>query len=51
MSKEMAKDKLLRLYENQIMDLVLMSKIELGDDVIDRIIKLKLMIVEDEQPR
>jgi hypothetical protein len=29
----------------------MMSKIELGDDVIDRIIKLKLMIIEDEQPR
>jgi hypothetical protein len=46
MSKEMAKDKLLRLYENQIMDLVLMSKIELGDDVIAEIKRLKEIINE-----
>ncbi len=42
----MAKDKLLRLYENQIMDLVLMSKIELGDDVIAEIKRLKEIINE-----
>ncbi len=42
----MAKDKLLRLYESQIMDLVLMSKIELGDDVIAEIKRLKEIINE-----
>lgn len=30
------------------MDLIMMSKIELGDDVIDRIIKLKLRIVDGQ---
>jgi hypothetical protein len=51
MNKEEAKDELIKVLESQVMDLSMMSKIELGDDVIDRIIKLKLMIVEDEQPR
>jgi hypothetical protein len=51
MNKEEAKDELIKVLESQLMDLSMMSKIELGDDVIDRIIKLKLMIVEDEQPR
>ena len=51
MSKEEAKDALIELLYGQVMDLSMMSKIELGDDVIARIIKLKLMIVEDEQPR
>jgi len=51
MNKEEAKDELIKVLESQVMDLSMMSKIELGDDVIDRIIKLKLMIIEDEQPR
>ena len=51
MNKEEAKDELIKVLESQVMDLSMMSKIELGDDVIARIIKLKLMIVEDEQPR
>ena len=51
MNKEEAKDELIKVLESQLMDLSMMSKIELGDDVIDRIIKLKLMIVEDEQSR
>jgi hypothetical protein len=42
--QDQAKDKLLRLYESQIMDLVLMSKIELGDDVIAEIKRLKEII-------
>ena len=42
--KEQAKDKLIELYENQIMDLVMMSKIELGDDVIKKIHELKTII-------
>jgi len=41
MTKEQAKDALLKLYEIQIMDLTLMSKIELGDDVIAEIKRLK----------
>jgi hypothetical protein len=51
MNKEEAKDELIKVLESQVMDLSMMSKIELGDDVIDRIIKLKLMIIEDEQSR
>ena len=37
---------LIKLYESQIMDLTLMSKIELGDDVIAEIRRLKDSIVE-----
>ena len=40
---------LISLYESQIMDLTLMSKIELGDDVIKEIKRLKTLI--NEQPR
>ena len=43
-----SKDKLLELYEGQIMDLVMMSKIELGDDVIQEIKKLKKLIKDEE---
>lgn len=42
--KEEAKTKLLELYETQIADLVMMSKIELGDDVIAEIQRLKNII-------
>jgi hypothetical protein len=35
---------LIDLYEHQIMDLVMMSKIELGDDVIAAIKRLKAII-------
>ena len=38
--------KLINVLESQVMDLSMMSKIELGDDVIARIIKLKLQIIE-----
>ena len=34
-------NKLIELLENQIMDLTIMSKIELGDDVIQEIKRLK----------
>ena len=34
-------NKLIELLENQIMDLTMMSKIELGDDVIQEIKRLK----------
>lgn len=44
--KEDTKSKLLELYESQIMDLTMMSKIELGDDVIEEIVKLKKIINE-----
>lgn len=37
---------LIDLYESQIMDLTLMSKIELGDDVITEIKRLKTLINE-----
>jgi hypothetical protein len=34
-------DQLIQLYENQIADLTMMSKIELGDDVISEIVRIK----------
>ena len=37
---------LIDLYEQQIMDLTLMSKIELGNDVIEEIKRLKTLINE-----
>jgi hypothetical protein len=46
MNKEEAKTQLIDLLENQIMDLVMMSKIELGDDVIAEIKRLKGIINE-----
>lgn len=46
MRKEEAKTQLLELYESQIMDLTMMSKIELGNDVIEEIVKLKKIINE-----
>lgn len=45
--KEYAKDQLIELYENQIADLVIMSKIELGNDVIAEIKRLKEIINEE----
>jgi hypothetical protein len=51
MNKEQAKDELIKLLESQIMDLTLMSKIELGDDVISEIKRLKELIGKDEQPK
>jgi hypothetical protein len=49
MSKEQAKDELIKVLEDQVMDLSMMSKIELGDDVISEIKRLKAII--NEQPR
>jgi len=46
MNKEQALKALIELYEIQIMDLTLMSKIELGDDVIAEIKRLKDIINE-----
>jgi len=47
MTREQATKALLELYENQIMDLTVMSKIELGDDVIAEIKRLKAIIVDN----
>ena len=44
--REEAKSQLIELLEGQVMDLVLMSKIELGDDVIAEIKRLKEIINE-----
>jgi hypothetical protein len=49
MNKEQAKDALIEVLMNQVMDLTMMSKIELGDDVIAELKRLKEII--DEQPR
>ena len=46
MNKEQAKDQLIELLMNQVVDLTLMSKIELGDDVINEIRRLKGIINE-----
>jgi hypothetical protein len=43
-TQEQAKNKLIDLLEGQVTDLVLMSKIELGDDVIQEIKRLKEII-------
>ena len=42
--KEQAKDKLIELLMTQVVDLSMMSKIELGDDVIAEINRLKEII-------
>ena len=44
MSKDEAKDKLIEVLMSQVVDLSMMSKIELGDDVIDEIKRLKAII-------
>jgi hypothetical protein len=44
--KEQAKDDLINLLESQVIDLSMMSKIELGDDVIAEIRRLKAIINE-----
>ena len=49
MSKEEAKDKLIEVLYSQVIDLTIMSKIELGADVIAEIRRLKEII--NEQPR
>ena len=42
--KEQAKDRLIEVLTNQVMDLSMMSKIELGDDVIEEIKRLREII-------
>lgn len=49
MSKEEAKDKLIEILTNQVMDLTMMSKIELGDDVIEEIKRLKEIIKQKQR--
>ncbi len=44
MSKEEAKDQLIDLLMGQVADLSMMSKIELGNDVIDEIRRLRSII-------
>ena len=46
MSKEEAKDRFIEVLMNQVVDLTMMSKIELGDDVISEIKRLNLIINE-----
>jgi hypothetical protein len=48
MSKEQAKDALIDLLYSQVVDLTMMSKIELGDDVIAEIRRLKQIINAEE---
>jgi len=43
-TKIQLQQELIDLYEQQIMDLTMMSKIELGDDVIEEIKRLKKLI-------
>jgi len=45
--KEQAKDQLIELLMGQVVDLSMMSKIELGDDVIAEIRRLKGIINEN----
>jgi hypothetical protein len=48
MNKEQAKDELIEVLTNQMVELSMMSKIELGTDVIDEIRRLKGIIKEKE---
>jgi hypothetical protein len=46
MNREEAKDELIKVLESQVMDLSMMSKIELGDDVIAELKRLKGLLNE-----
>jgi hypothetical protein len=48
MNKEQAKDELINVLYGQVIDLTMMSKIELGDDVIEKIRQLKGIINKTE---
>ena len=48
MNKEQAKDELINVLYGQVIDLTMMSKIELGDDVIEEIRRLKGIINKTE---
>ena len=47
MNKEQAKYELIKVLYSQVVDLTMMSKIELGDDVIAEIKRLKNIINEN----
>ena len=49
MNKEQAKDALIEVLMNQVTDLIAMSKIELGDDVIAEITRLKEIIKQKQR--
>ena len=49
MTKEQIQQQLIELYEIQILNLTVMSKIELGDDVIAEINRLQNMLMEMEE--
>ena len=51
MNKEQAKDELIRVLYSQVIDLTMMSKIELGDDVIAEIKRLKDIIENQSDSR
>ena len=44
MTKEQIQQQLIELYENQILNLTVMSKIELGDDVVAEINRFKKLL-------
>ena len=46
--KMVAQQQLIEVLMNQVIDLTMMSKIELGDDVIEEIKRLKEIINKDE---
>ena len=49
LSKKMAAQlQLIELLESQIIDLTMMSKIELGDDVIAEISRLKVLLLQNK---
>jgi Fe-S-cluster containining protein len=48
MNKEEAKDELIKVLYSQMADLLIMSKIELGDDVIEEIRRLSSIINQTE---
>ena len=48
MSKEEARDELIRVLMDQVVQLTTISKIELGDDVIAEIQRLQQIIHQDE---
>jgi hypothetical protein len=49
MNKEEAKDALIEVLMNQVIDLIAMSKIELGDDVIEEINRLQEIINQNKE--
>ena len=48
MNKEEAKDALIEVLMNQVIDLSMMSKIDLGDDVVEEIKRLQEIINQNQ---